>query len=311
MAEWLKLSEDVTCKPLDQWQSVAVELLGTQTRIVQGKRYQHRVIECGSSGEPLILIHGVGGHAETYARNLHNLANNGFHVYAIDALFHGFSSKQGYVHNRSAELQADGLADLIEALGYPWVHIEGESMGGDIGLEFAMRYPQLCGKVILNTGGNFVVDLKRKDFPQNPGGGGELAALSRASILTPTFETVRKRMEWLVTEPHRMTDEMVNIRLRLYSFPEIYESIKRVYNIDGEGEAPATGYTEEELQTLKVPTLVYWTEKNPGTGPAFGEYLSEVLPGAKFFNQMDCAHWPQWEKPEEHDQIVICFIKGT
>ena len=24
----------------------------------------------------------------------------------------------------------------------------------------------------------------------------------------------------------------------------------------------------------------------------------------------DAAHWPQWEKPEEHDQVLIDFIKG-
>ena len=67
---------------------------------------------------------------------------------------------------------------------------------------------------------------------------------------------------------------------------------------------------EEQLQALKVSTLVYWTDKNPGISPAYGEYLAGILPGAKFFNQLDCAHWPQWEKPEEHDQIIIDFIKG-
>jgi pimeloyl-ACP methyl ester carboxylesterase len=24
----------------------------------------------------------------------------------------------------------------------------------------------------------------------------------------------------------------------------------------------------------------------------------------------DAAHWPQWEKPEEHDQVLIEFING-
>ena len=118
MTEVLKLSKAVTCKPLDEWQSVAVELLGTQTRFVQGKRWRHRVIECGEGGEPLFLIHGIGGHAETYARNLHNLANNGFHVYAIDALYHGFTDKEPYSDEERWDNQVDALADLITALGY-------------------------------------------------------------------------------------------------------------------------------------------------------------------------------------------------
>ena len=301
-------------KPLSEWQSVATELLGTQTRIVQGKEFQHRVIECGTQGEPLLLIHGVGGHAETYARNLHNLANNGFHVYAIDALYHGFSSKGPQVDNRT-EKQADAVTDLIQALGHPWAHIEGESMGGAITFMFGMKYPQLSGKLILNTGAGSI-DLKKTDFPQNPGGGDTLQELSQKSILEPTFETVRARMEWLVAEPSRMTDEMVDIRLRLYSFPEIYESIKWIYRVGqnqnwAQAQTAQRRYTEEEVQEqFKPQALVFWTDKNPGQGPAFGEYVSNVIPGAKFYSMADAAHWPQWEKPEEHDQVLIDFIKG-
>ncbi len=303
-----------TVKPLSDWQSVATELLGTQTRIVQGKEFHHRIIECGTQGEPLILIHGVGGHAETYARNMHNLANNGFHVYAIDALYHGFSSKGPQVDNRT-EKQADALADLIQALGHPWAHVEGESMGGAITFMFGMKYPQLSGKLILNTGVG-AIDFKKTDFPQNPGGGDTLQELSLKSILEPTFETVRARMEWLVAEPSRMTAEMVDIRLRLYSFPEIYESIKWVYRVGqsqnwAQAQTAQRRYTEEEVQEqFKPQALVFWTEKNPGQGPAYGEYVSNVIPGAKFYSVADAAHWPQWEKPEEHDQVLIDFIKG-
>ena len=300
-------------KPLSEWKSVATELLGTQTRIVQGKSFYHRVIEAGSSGEPLILIHGVGGHAETYARNLHGLARAGFHVYAIDALYHGYSSKQPYVDDNRTEKQADALADLIEALGYKWAHIEGESMGGGITFLFGMKYPQMCGKLILNTGIG-PINLKKTDFPQNPGGGNTLQELSQASIMTPTRETVRARMEWLVADPSRMTDEMVDIRLRLYADPEIYESIKRVYRV-GQQWATANAvqrqYEEEEVQAnFKPQALVFWTDKNPGQGPAYGEYVSNVIPGAKFYNMLDAAHWPQWEKPEEHDQVLFDFIRG-
>ncbi len=307
MVQTLELSRPPQAKPLDEWGSVAVELLGTQTRIVQGKDFYHRVIEVGS-GDPLILIHGIGGHAETYARNLHNLAKH-FHVYAIDALYHGFSSKDNYSDDNRSERQADALADLIKALGHSWAHVEGESMGGAIAWEFGLHYPEMAGKLIMNTGGPRV-NTKRTDFPENPGGGNTLAELSLKSILEPTFATVRARMEWLVAEPSRMTDEMVNIRLRLYSFPEVYESIKRVYRVGGTWTPTTPPLEEEELKAFKPESLVFWSEKNPGQGPEYGKYISELIPRAKFYNMLDAAHWPQWEKPEEHDQVLIDFIKG-
>jgi 2-hydroxy-6-oxonona-2,4-dienedioate hydrolase/2-hydroxy-6-oxo-6-(2'-carboxyphenyl)-hexa-2,4-dienoate hydrolase len=313
----LKLSKEVKARPLSEWPSIATELLGTQTKIIQGKQFRHRVIECGDSGEPLILIHGVGGHAETYARNLHNLKNNGFHVFAIDALYHGFSSHQPYVEDDRANKQAEALVDLIDALGFPYAHVEGESMGGAITMEFGMHFPERAGKLIMNTGVGGVNWLKT-DFPENPGGGLTLAELSQASVLTPTFETVRKRMEWLVAEPSRMTDEMVDLRLRLYSFPDVYESMKRVYRVADDSPAEWSRnpmrrpikYQEADLQNWKPDSLVFWTEKNPGQGPAFGEYAASKIRGAKFYNMLDAAHWPQWEKPEEHDQVLIDFILG-
>ena len=49
--ETLKLSKEVKARPLSEWPTIAVELLGTQTRLIQGKQYRHRVIECGDSGD--------------------------------------------------------------------------------------------------------------------------------------------------------------------------------------------------------------------------------------------------------------------
>ena len=45
--------------------TIWVDLLGSQVHFV-GKKYRTRVIEAGA-GEPLIMIHGIGGHAEAYS----------------------------------------------------------------------------------------------------------------------------------------------------------------------------------------------------------------------------------------------------
>ncbi|OUR88841.1 alpha/beta hydrolase, partial [Cycloclasticus sp. 44_32_T64] len=46
-----------------------------------------RVIEAGS-GPVLIFLHGTGGHAEAYVRNIEEHAKH-FHVYAYDMIGHG------------------------------------------------------------------------------------------------------------------------------------------------------------------------------------------------------------------------------
>ena len=90
--------------------------------------------------------------------------------------------------------------------------------------------------------------------------------LSVKSVVEPTFETVRKRMEWLVASPDRMTDEMVEIRLRLYSFPEIYKSMQNVYIIGKQWTGTIPRWTRRTLQKFRPEALVFWTEHNPGQG---------------------------------------------
>lgn len=310
MAQRFTLKANVTARPLDEWGSVAVELLGTETRIVQGNRWHHRVIECGH-GEPLLLYHGIGGHAETFARNLRNLGRT-FHVYAVDALFHGFSSKDGWDSDRWAAVMADGVVDLLDALGYERAHIEGESMGAHLAFDFGLRYPERAGKIILNTGFG-LVRTRRTEFKSTAvAAGANFAELSRLSVTDPTRENIRRRMEWLVAKPDRMTEEMIDIRHRLYQEREIYESMQRVYRLDGTAKWEEWTWMDESATKDFTPeTLVFWTEHNPGQGPDAGEYYADLLPNARFYNMLDAAHWPQWEKPEEHDQVLIEFIQDA
>src|SRR5438132_11714717 len=102
--------------------SLWLDLLGAQVRLVHGATYKHRVIEAGS-GDPLILVHGVGSSAELFAHNVVPLAQH-FHVYAIDALYHGFSSLEPYESDQRVRAQADALLDFMDAEGLRWAHLD-------------------------------------------------------------------------------------------------------------------------------------------------------------------------------------------
>lgn len=314
MVKELQLTSRPLTRPLTDWGPISAELLGTQVRLIRGDRWEHRVIECGDDGEPLILIHGIGGHAEAYCRNWHNLARAGFHVYAIDALYHGYTSKQPRVpFGERTAVQADAVADLVRALGHSYAHVEGESMGADIAYEFGLRHPGLAGKLVLNTGFPGVrAPGHSSSGPASGavgGGGSELMRLSRESVTSGSFDVMRRRMEWLVASPERMTDEMVRLRLRLYADPGINEAMRYVYRF-GETMTPPPRREEAEIPQMKCPALVLWTEHNPGQDLDYGRYASTLLADGTFYGMSDAGHWPQWEKPEEHDQAVIEFILG-
>lgn len=59
-----------------------------------------RVIEAGS-GYPLFLLHGTGGHAEAYSRNIAAHAEH-FRVIAYDMVGHGYTDARVVVLENSA-----------------------------------------------------------------------------------------------------------------------------------------------------------------------------------------------------------------
>jgi pimeloyl-ACP methyl ester carboxylesterase len=284
--------------------TIWVDLLGTQTRYY-GQQFRTRVIDAGD-GEPLLLIHGVGGHAEAYSRNVARLGQQ-CRAMAIDLVWHGCSSKPPHDGQTLPTIAAQ-LIDLLDSLGIERTHLEGESLGGWVGIWFAIHHPERLNKLILNT--SVGVRYAPGTIEERPHEGRELLKQrSMEAINHPTRETVRKRLEWLMAEPDRVTDELVDLRYRLYTEPETRRALTDVFTRTFDTDIQFQ-FQEADLQGVKAPTLVFWTDRNPGTGPDVGQRLASLIPGAQFYCMADAAHWPQWEHPEEHDDVVLRFLRG-
>lgn len=288
-------------------QSIWLDLLGARVHTL-GAKYRTRVIEAGD-GPPLLLLHGIGGHAEAYARNVVRLGRE-VRAMAIDFVWHGLSSKPPYVDGADIPTYAEQVIDLLDAEGIEQVSIEGESLGGWVGLHLALHHPGRVANLVLNTTAGIrfapgVVQERTKE------GREALAARSLAAISAPTPETIRKRLEWLMASPDRVTGELVDLRVRLYSDPAIQSSLRSVFlNAFGEQGAARKTIDEHELANVAARTLVLWTDHNPGTGPDVGRRIASLIPDARFVCIEDAAHWPQWEQPETHDRLVASFLRG-
>ncbi len=286
--------------------SVWVDMMGVETKYYQGT-YCTRVAEAGQ-GEPLILIHGTGGHLEAYSRNMARLSQR-FRVLALDLLYHGYSQKEPLDEN-TVPLWAAQVVDLMDVAGIDRAHIEGESLGGWIALWVALHYPDRVRKLVLNT----TVGVKWGEVEEDVGGARALLVTrSMEAIKDPSPENIRKRLEWLMASPDRVTDELVDVRRKIYMDPAANKSLEHVFvNALVTKKQDQFQLSPEEAATIQAPTLVLWTDKNPGQGPEVGKRYAEAIPGAQYYCIMDAAHWPQWEHPEEHDRVVMDFLtEGT
>lgn len=284
--------------------STWLSMLGAEVKVYQGRQYQTRALEAGS-GDPLILLHGIGGHAETFSRNVVPLSAN-FHVYAIDLLWHGFSSKPLLTDLETIPRFIDHLLDFMDAAGIESAHVEGESLGGWLAMRLALWHPERVRRLILNTTAGWPIDGK----PSLPPG---LAERSMATIQNVNRDTIRNRMEWLVADKSRITDEIVEIRYRIWSDPETRQALENLFRAHLVDGTPKVKYDvhPDEIKKIAAPTMVLWTEHNPGDGPDVGRDIASHIPGSVFECINDAGHWPQFEKPEEHDRIVTDFLLAT
>ena len=290
--------------------SIHIDLLGTETRFVKSRDYLTRVIEVHNDRPPLILLHGGGGHAETFSRNLNTLAEVCRPI-AMDFIWHGMSSRPTFSNGAAGDdvhwlrqftLQ---VLNLMEALGLESASFEGESLGGWVALDLAINFPEKVDAIVLNTAWGIALD---KDWVKE--GAADLEALretSVAALKNPTLETLRTRLEWLMPLGG-VTDELVSLRQALWSIPETREALLEYYERLFSPGIEDFYFHEPDIRTIQSPTLVLWTDKNPIHGVDAAERLHQLVEGSALHIMEGCAHWPQWERPEEHDAVVCQFL---
>jgi len=231
-----------------------------------------------------------------------------YHAIAIDLLWHGLSSKPAFT-TEMVPMYARQILDILDDLGVQKASIEGESLGGWVATWTALRHPDRVEKIVLNTTAGIRWNRDKVKIDDSTGTN-LLRERSVAAIKDPTRETIKKRLEWLMASPDRVTEELIDLRTAIYTRPDTNASLTNVFANSFGGPHAKNVVEEDELSGLKVPTLALWSDKNPGAGADVGERLAALVPGAGHYCINDAAHWPQWEKPEEHDRVVLAFLAG-
>jgi pimeloyl-ACP methyl ester carboxylesterase len=202
---------------------------------------------------------------------------------------------------------ADHIRDLMDVIGADQVFLSGESLGGGVACWTALKYPERVRALSLNTG-----ILARPDEK----GLKDLADVeARTARLGENLnaETIRKRLEWLVYDKALVTDELVDLRLKVYSQPGMVDEMIKVMSTVFQMNRAAYGdvnYYEHTLAQLRCPALVIWTDHNPGKSYEAVKPAIDAIPTKEFHLLEGAAHWPQWEKSDEVNDRMIKFL-GT
>lgn len=268
-------------------------------RFVQAGPYRTRVLHCGEpGGPPLLMMHGTTGHAEAYVRNLAAHAPY-FDVYAFDFIGHGYSSKPE--HPLEIKHYIDHLLALMDALGFERAALSGESLGGWVAARFSQLHPDRVERAVLNTMGGTMA---------NPAVMERLHTLSMEAANDPSWERVKTRLEWLMADPSMVTDDLIRTRQMVFEQPDWPMACRMNMALQDPEIRQRNMFSDDDLRSIETESLVLWTSKDPSGPVDEGRRIADLLPNGELAVIDQAGHWPQYEQPEQFNQIQLDFLRN-
>ena len=258
-----------------------------------------RYLHAGDRDRPtLVLLHGSGGHAEAYVRNIAAHAEQ-FSTWAIDMLGHGYTDKPG--HPLEIGDYVRHVVALLDALEVDAAHVSGESLGGWVASRMAVDHPERIGRLVLNTAGGSQAD---------PEVMARIRTLSMAAAEKPTWETVRSRITWLMADKTGNYDDVVASRQNIYRQDGFAAAMDDIMALQDPTVRRRNIMGPDDYGAIEAPTLVLWTSHDPTADVSEGRRIAGMIPGARFTVMSGCGHWPQYEDADTFNALHVDFLLG-
>lgn len=252
------------------------------------------------TGTPLILIHGFTSSTYSWKDVFEPLAKS-YRVIAVDLKGFGFSGKPDGDYTRRA--QAILVAHLLDYLKIENAWLAGNSMGGEVSLNFALQNPQrVAGLILIDSAGVSVPGSNSlaPGYARIPFVGPVLIALALTSD-----RLVRQGLDKSFYDDAKVTDE----RVAAY-----YRPLKT----RGGQLAALRARTqwglfpiEQDLNKINSPTLIIWGAEDALIPLEAGRKMNSLIKDSKLVIIERCGHVPQEELPERVFDEMTKFIEGS
>lgn len=236
-------------------------------------------------GPVLVLVHGVGGDADQWAFCFEALAASR-RVIALDLMGFGRSDKPLIDYRIAGFVEV--LEQFLRALGIERACLLGHSLGGWIVAAFALQFPKMVDKLILNDATG--IDAGAIPLP--------------IDLNISTREHVREVLGFMFYDKNMVTDELVNLVYCLHlerGDGLTIRSVLETMNAPGEK-------LDDKLAELRAPTLILWGQEDALTPLSMAQNFQRLISGSRLESISQCGHLPPLEKPAEFAQRVLRFL---
>jgi pimeloyl-ACP methyl ester carboxylesterase len=246
-------------------------------------------------GEPLLLVHGLGGNAMSWSPVLPALSAR-HQVIAVDLPGSGDSPPLSMKND--FESLTDALAIYLRTQGLVGIDAVGVSMGGRMVLELARRGGTLGAVVALSPGG-FWRGWQRSAFRSSMAASIRMLRLLRPSLPWIAANAIARSLATAQLSAHgsRLPASLVRQELESYVASPTFDTLLKDL-ADGEPQAGAPA------GTIRQPLVIGWGRKDRVTFPSQAALATRLFPDARLHWFDDCGHFPHWDQPEETVRLI-------
>jgi pimeloyl-ACP methyl ester carboxylesterase len=246
------------------------------------------------TGEPLVLIHGIGSRWQMWEPVLDRLVAHR-NVIALDLPGFGGSEMPPAGTPAGPASLTSLVHDFLTEIDVPHPHVAGNSLGGLIALELARREQVRSASALSPAGfANRAESLgSRGALWLGVRVARRLAPRAPALLASPTVRRVA--VGQFVAHPTRMTaaDAAANLRAMAAApwFDDTLPTLRASHFADG--------------ADITVPVTVAWGDKDRLLLPRQAKRAAALLPRARIVTLRDCGHIPTYDDPEQVARVVL------
>lgn len=259
-------------------------------------------------GTPVLLLHGWCASKVSFLPTLDALSAR-YEVHALDLPGFGRSAKPLPTSSRySPAWMASVVCDYMRAQGIRSAYVVGNSMGGRIAVELALRNPRRVPGVV-GLGSAVAFDEWQWAGPILRRTWGQWLGVAPFLLKQDWVESAIRD---LFHDPTRIPAD--NIRAAAQEFLRGAEDVRNRMAILACARhlvsEPASGRRSfwRRLQRLRIPSYWIWGDRDRLSSCRYAERVREHVPDAQVDVWPDVGHVPQFEVPERTNDAVLGFI---
>ena len=256
-------------------------------------------------GPALLFLHGSGPGVTGWRNFRGILPTFAPHYRCLVLEFPGFGVSDDFGGHPMVTAQG-AVAPFLDALDVPRVDVVGNSMGGGVGINFAIHQPDRVGKLVTIGG------IGTNVFSPGPSEGIRL-------LQDFTEEPTRQRLvDWLrsmVYDEALVTDELIEERWALATDPPTLESARRMYGKAAFAQMMAMMRKADmpmpwaQMHKVRCPTLLTWGRDDRVSPLDMALIPMRTIPNAELHVFPNCGHWAMIEAKAAFESVVLGFLR--